>query len=287
MAHYFLGESLAGIEDYPRAAAAYRLALSQNPNFPAAHLRLANLLEDKLSDPEGAREHRAQSRKMRRKTRGAVQTERSRSGVQDSPGWTERRDATSLRESLVVVTGLPRSGTSMLMQMLSAGGLSLLTDGLRQPDEDNPRGYFEFEPVKKLLESAEWLDGAKGKAVKIVAPLLPAIPRAIPLRVIAIERDLDEILDSQAKMIERRGESIPDTPERRDRLKAEYRRTLRRAKVWLASRPHTGVLILDRTAVLADPLAQAERIREFLDGEADAARMAEAVDRSLHRQRRV
>lgn len=286
-AHYFLGQSLAGMGDYPRAAAAYRLAISQNPNFPACHLRLATLLEEKLGDPEGARQHRKQFRAIRRKAREAVQTQGNHTGTPDSPGWTERMEPTPLRESVVVVSGLPRSGTSMLMQMLAAGGVTPLTDGSRQPDEDNPRGYFEFEPVKKLFETAEWLAGAKGKAVKIVAPLLSAIPRGIPLRVIFIERNLDEILDSQAMMIERHGNAMAEGPERRERLKAEYRRTIRRTQEWLSGRPLTGVLVLDRTAVLADPMAQAERIREFLDGEPDAVRMAAAVDPSLHRQRRV
>jgi predicted AlkP superfamily phosphohydrolase/phosphomutase/tetratricopeptide (TPR) repeat protein len=287
MAHYFLGQSLAGMEDYPRAAAAYRLAISLNPHFPAAHLRLATLLEEKLGDPEGASKHRKQARTMRRTSRRTVQAPPKRSDAQDSANWMERPDATPLCESLVVVTGLPRSGTSMLMQMLKAGGVTPLTDGLRQPDEDNPRGYFEFEPVKKLLETAEWLNNARGKAIKIVAPLLAAIPGGIPLRVIVIERDLDEILDSQAKMIERRGETIPDTLERRERLKDEYLRTLRKTKVWLSRRPQTGVLVLARPAVLAHPMAEAERIREFLGGEPDASLMAAAVDPSLHRQRRV
>lgn len=139
-----------------------------------------------------------------------------------------------------------------------AGGVTPVTDGLRQPDEDNPRGYFEFEPVKKLLENAEWLDGARGKAVKIVVPLLPAIPGSIPLRVIVIERDLNEILDSQAKMIERRGGTIPDTTARRERLKGEYERTLQKTKAWLGRRPQTGVLVLARAAVLAHPLAEAD-----------------------------
>jgi predicted AlkP superfamily phosphohydrolase/phosphomutase/tetratricopeptide (TPR) repeat protein len=287
MAHYFLGQSLAGMEDYPRAAAAYRLAVSQNPHFPAAHLRLATLLEEKLGDPEGAGEHRRQVRKMRRTVRGTAQAPPRHSAVQDSANWMERPGTTPLRESLVVVTGLPRSGTSMLMQMLAAGDVTPVTDGVRQSDEDNPRGYFEFEPVKKLLENAEWLDSARGKAVKIVVPLLPAIPSGLPLRVIVIERDLNEILDSQAKMIQRRGETIPDTPARRERLKAEYKRTLQKTKVWLGRRPQTGVLVLTRAAILAHPLAEAKRIREFLSGEPDASRMAAAVDPSLHRQRRV
>ncbi len=287
MAHYLLGQSLAGMKDYPRAVAAYQLAVSQNPHFPAAHLRLAALLEEKLGDPNGASEHRSHVRRMRRRVRGAVQTPTKDAGVQDSAHWIERPGTTALGESVVVVTGLPRSGTSMLMQMLAAGDVTPVTDGLRERDEDNPRGYFEFEPAKKLLENAEWLDSARGKAVKIVVPLLQAIPSGIPLRVIVIERDLDEILDSQAKMIERRGETIPDTPARRERLKGEYIRTLHKTKVWLARRPQTGVLVLARSAVLGQPLAEAGRIRAFLSGKPNVSRMAAAVDPSLHRQRRA
>jgi hypothetical protein len=95
-----------------------------------------------------------------------------------------------IAESLVVVTGLPRSGTSMLMQMLAAGGMRVLSDGLREADEDNPRGYLEFEPVKNLAKDSKWLFEGRGKAVKIVAPLLAALPPGLACRVILSERDL-------------------------------------------------------------------------------------------------
>ena len=95
------------------------------------------------------------------------------------------------QESLIVVTGLPRSGTSMLMQMLAAGGMTVLSDGLREADEDNPRGYLEFEPVKNLLKDSTWLFEGRGKAIKIVAPLLAALPPGLACRVILSERDLE------------------------------------------------------------------------------------------------
>ena len=111
-----------------------------------------------------------------------------------------------LSESLIVVTGLPRSGTSMLMQMLAAGGVAVLSDELRTADEDNPRGYLEFEPVKNLLKDSHWLFEARGKAIKIIAPLLSALPPGLPCRVILCERDLDEVLDSQERMLLRRNQ---------------------------------------------------------------------------------
>jgi hypothetical protein len=109
-----------------------------------------------------------------------------------------RAEMPAVGECLVVVTGLPRSGTSMFMQMLAAGGMSILTDGLREPDEDNPRGYLEFEPVKNLLKDSAWLLGGRGKVVKIVAPLLAALPAGLPCRIILSERDLGEVLDRSA-----------------------------------------------------------------------------------------
>src|SRR5947208_15012411 len=105
--------------------------------------------------------------------------------------------------SITIVTGLPRSGTSVMMQMLSAGGLPPLTDGLRQPDEDNPRGYFEFEPVKQIRRDTAWLQLAVGKAVKMVHLLLPELPldQNHRYRVIMMRRDLSDVLASQNKML--------------------------------------------------------------------------------------
>ncbi|MDE3196677.1 MAG: histidine phosphatase family protein [Acidobacteriota bacterium] len=177
---------------------------------------------------------------------------------------------------MIVVTGLPRSGTSMVMQMLAAGNVPVLSDGLREADEDNPRGYFEYEPVRGLLRNAGWLPGAEGKAIKIVAPLLPA---DLAARIILIERDLDEVLDSQERMLLRRNQTLPATPERRQLLKAEYRRIIERVK----QRP--GLLVLQYQDVVGDPLAAARRIGEFLGGGLDVSKMAEAVDPSLYRNR--
>jgi Sulfotransferase domain len=194
--------------------------------------------------------------------------------------------AVPLSDTVVIVSGLPRSGTSMLMQMLAAGGVPILTDGLRAADDDNPRGYLEYEPVRKLEQDASWLKEAKGKAVKIVSPLLGALPADLPCRVILIERDLDEILDSQAQMLIRRKVDLPDTTERRERLKAAFAKSLEQTKAMLNARPNTGLLLLDRREVLRDPAATAAKINEFLGGDLDTTKMAAEVDPTLHRQRR-
>jgi hypothetical protein len=190
----------------------------------------------------------------------------------------------SLSESVIVVTGLPRSGTSMLMQMLAAGGIDVLSDQLREADEDNPAGYFEFEPVKNLFASSKWLFQAVGKAVKIVAPLLVALPKELPCRVIFSERDLDEVLDSQERMLLRRGRPFT-SPERRQMLKTEYERTLVRVKALLACREHTQLVVIEHRATICDALATAEKISSFLGGGLDIIRMAGAIDPGLHRNR--
>jgi hypothetical protein len=188
-------------------------------------------------------------------------------------------------ECLIVVTGLPRSGTSMLMQMLVAGGMNVLSDGLRETDEDNPRGYLEFEPVKNLLKDSRWLFEGRGKAIKIVAPLLATLPPGLACRVILSERDLEEVLDSQERMLVRRNQPLPATPERRRMLKNEYARTLGRVKAMLARRPGTQLLVVERSKAIADPEGTALKVNEFLGGGLELAKMAATIDPTLHRIR--
>jgi hypothetical protein len=190
---------------------------------------------------------------------------------------------TPIQDSLIVVTGLPRSGTSMLMQMLSAGGIEVVSDGLRKADEDNPHGYLEFEPVKKLLRDSSWLSASRGKAIKIVAPLLSALPPALPCRVIVCERDLDEVLDSQERMLVHRGSALATTPERRRMLKQEYARTLSRVDAMLARRPDTLALVVNYGNAITDSFGTAGKVSQFLGVGLDVEKMASAVTPSLYR----
>jgi predicted AlkP superfamily phosphohydrolase/phosphomutase/tetratricopeptide (TPR) repeat protein len=294
LAHFLLGLALAGMQEYQRAAEAFRAAISFNPNFPEAHVRLAALLEKHLGDAESAREHRRLARRMRRRSaarparRSVIDRVESAARVSappDRPPAAAAAEMPPLAESLVVVTGLPRSGTSMLMQMLAAGGLGVLSDGLRKADEDNPRGYLEFEPVKNLLKDSKWLFEQRGKAIKIVVPLLAALPAGLACRVILSHRDLDEVLDSQERMLVRRNRPLAAKPERRRMLKDEYGRTLSRVKAMLARRPATQMLVIDYRNAMADPAATAEKMNRFLGGGLDVAKMSAAIDPTLHRNR--
>lgn len=183
---------------------------------------------------------------------------------------------------LFVVSGLPRSGTSMMMAMLEAGGLEVLTDGQRGADDDNPRGYFEYEPVKRMAEDVAWTYGARGKAVKIVSSLLREIPVALPCKVIFMTRALPEILASQRQMLVRRGEvsHIDDS-----QLARIYEKHLTHVGEWLGANPNVDVLRVEYGVVLAEPRDAARRIDAFLGNVLDVDAMAAVVDPQLRRQR--
>ena len=136
-------------------------------------------------------------------------------------------------EPVIVVSGLPRSGTSMLMKMLEAGGVQVFTDGIRQADEDNPRGYFELEKVKNLQKQTDrsWLREARGKAVKVISQLLPELPPENTYKVLFINRNLHEVIASQNKMLLRRGEKVD--PASDERMRGLFEKHLEKTKSWL------------------------------------------------------
>lgn len=187
---------------------------------------------------------------------------------------------------IVVVSGLPRSGTSMMMQMLKAGGMPVLSDDVRSPDADNPRGYLELEKVKKLREDSAWVGRADGMAIKVVSVHLADLPKEYVYKVIFMTRPLDEILASQAVMMERRGEKMP-TPEEDAALKEHFLAHLRKVSEWMRMQPHMTRFGCAYNRVIADPAAEAERISEFLELPLNIAAMASVVDGSLYRQRRT
>lgn len=187
-------------------------------------------------------------------------------------------------QPIIVVSGLPRSGTSMAMKMLEAGGVPLLIDGVRTADEDNPKGYFEFERVKDLAGEQEWswLDDLRGKGVKIISYLLKELPRNHNYKVLLMRRDLEEILASQSKMLERRGESSATDDERMVEL---FESDLWKTNYLLKHNPQFEALEIHYRDVLTNPLEQAQRIKNFLGIEMPVEQMAQVVDPDLYRNR--
>ena len=187
------------------------------------------------------------------------------------------------RDFITIVSGLPRSGTSMMMKMLEAGGMEILTDKIREADDDNPQGYYEFERVKKLKEDQAWLEDARGKAVKVISALLKDLPPGYNYKVIFMRRKLEEVLASQKQMLVRRGEPTDRVSD--ERLRQLFQKHLQRVAVWLDEQPNFAVIYVDYNEVLDDPVVHVNRINQFLGNTLDVEKMAGVVDKSLYRRR--
>lgn len=187
-------------------------------------------------------------------------------------------------DPVIVVSGLPRSGTSMAMKMLEAGGLHTVVDNVRSADEDNPKGYFEDERVKDLAETEDrsWVTEARGKVVKVVSSLLAYLPEANHYKVVFMRRNLHEVLASQAKMLARRGE-VHDTSD--EEMLRMYTQHLDKVDFQLRFRSNFDALYVEYGDVVADPRREAERMNDFLGGRLDVDAMVEVVDRQLYRNR--
>jgi hypothetical protein len=187
---------------------------------------------------------------------------------------------------VVVVSGLPRSGTSMAMKMLEAGGMELVVDNIRTADEDNPKGYYEDERVKDLAEMHDksWLAGARGKVIKVVSSLLNYLPKGNDYRVVFMRRNLHEVLASQSKMLDRRNEKSQTEDEN---LLAMFESHLEKVQFQLRFRPNFETLYINYADVVAEPAKEAQRLAEFVGGNLDVVGMAAAVDGSLYRNRRT
>ncbi|MGD8625956.1 MAG: sulfotransferase [Anaerolineae bacterium] len=184
---------------------------------------------------------------------------------------------------ITIVSGLPRSGTSMMMKMLEAGGMVVLTDHERRPDADNPKGYYEFERVKEIETDKDWLPQARGKVVKMISALLKHLPSDYHYKVIFMRRHMEEILASQRQMLVRRGEDTQRVSD--ERMSGMFRHHLEQVEAWLEEQPNIDVLYVHYSAVLADPGPQAARVNAFLDSSLDAQAMTKVVDPGLYRQR--
>jgi LPS sulfotransferase NodH len=184
---------------------------------------------------------------------------------------------------ITIVSGLPRSGTSLMMQMLAAGGMTQLTDFERKPDMDNPRGYCEWEPAKKLPKQPELIAEAEGKVVKVISQLLLSIPEGHEYKVIFMERPLPEVLASQDEMLRRRGttDSVPH-----EAMANAFREHFRAVNAWFKKRTDVAKLPVAYNRVLEKPVEVCEVIKEFLGRDLNIEAMASQVDPALYRNRK-
>jgi len=185
---------------------------------------------------------------------------------------------------ITVVSGLPRSGTSLMMQMLVAGGMTPLSDGERQADADNPRGYLEWERVKTLPNDPACIAEAEGKVVKVISRLLLSLPVNHEYRVIFMERPMPEVLASQDQMLRRRGTYKEGGNQAA--MATAFEKHLREVDAWLNGKPHVKAVQVAYHDVLQNPRAIAEKLADFLGIRLNFEAMAERVDQSLYRNRR-
>jgi hypothetical protein len=190
----------------------------------------------------------------------------------------------SLRSSFVtVVSGVPRSGTSLMMQMLAVGGVPPLADDERAANVDNPHGYFEYAPVRRLRDEAGWLPEALGRALKVIYALLKALPDDLPARIVFMQRDLGEVVASQRAMLARTGS--PDDVVPPDRMIEIFRAQIDEILVWVSQQSRFELLEVAHAEALRDPAAVAHRVDAFLGGGLDVDAMTAVVDPALYRQR--
>ena len=245
-AHYTLAKSLEKLGDLDSAKMAYETALKLTPKkYHKAEKALENL-EERLSAPAELR---------------------------DKVKYRHRED------QIVVVSGLPRSGTSLMMQMLDKGGLDVLIDDKREADDSNPKGYYEYEPVMSLQKDNSWMDLAQNKTVKIVAPLLRSVDPQFRYKVIFMKRDLDEVIKSQRKMIGKDTETFPV------KLFNSYVRHLEVIDSWKEKEPGVELIYVDYKDVLESPDDVMDKIESFVGLDLNKEEMVECIDKSLYRNR--
>jgi len=265
------------MEDYPHAVNAYEVCLKIIPTFGSVRNKLIDIYDNILNQPELAQKHKDFFNRKHQALEEAEDTD-------TLPLFAELQSKIiELKDPIIVVSGLPRSGTSMLMQMLDKGGVPVFTDQTRTADENNPKGYYEHEAVKRLRRDKKWLPQATGKAVKVISHLLPHLPAKYNYKVIFMLRDLSEVIRSQHKMLVRQGKRKEDTYPAR--LEMQFKNQLITANNWFKTNHNAAVLYINHKDCLENPLEMAKKIQQFLGMDLDVNKMASVVDKSLHREK--
>jgi predicted AlkP superfamily phosphohydrolase/phosphomutase/tetratricopeptide (TPR) repeat protein len=290
-AHLVLGQALAAIPgEEARAEQAFQNVLKMQPANWQCHRALMNLYRAMPDKEDEAKRHEQEMEihlRQQREAKNALR-EQARQRAAAARAVQEEADRQAARRKIrsrefLIVSGLPRSGTSLMMSMLEAGGIEPMTDGVREADSDNLTGYYEWEAVKRLANQPELLEEAHGKAVKVVSPLLSALPRYHRYKVIFMVRPIDEVWDSQQLMKRNRKTLRSDnSPEQQKKLMERHREQA----LWaLHQRERVDVLEVEYGQLIQQPEAEVDRIAEFLGSSLRKAAMMERIRPELYRQR--
>ena len=300
--HALLGHALVETKQFAEAEQELRVAIAQAPRHLLAHEALAKLYRQQLNRPADAFAHEGRAGALRnelterkRANRSAAQGKAAVEPVAEEiisgdDAWLTEEIASPFTPAvdrsrvITIVSGLPRSGTSLMMQLLVAAGIAPMTDSRRAPDEDNPLGYFELEKTLSLAKDNAWIPEARGKAIKIVAQLLPLLPAGEFYNIVFMDRDLDEVVASQHAMLARQnrtGAQLDDA-----KLKETYAAQLERVRRLLAQRADVRTLTVNYSKLLAESPEEVGRLAQFLGEPFDRVAAGAAVRPELRRQKR-
>ena len=251
--HFFLGEALMGLERYEDAAGAFDTCIKLAPGMNLARQKLITIYEQFLNQPGKAIKYKIE--------------------FQDK-----------IQGTINIVSGLPRSGTSMMMQMLEAGGLDIFTDKKRKADESNPKGYYEHDAVKAIKKNKTFLKDAIEKSVKIIAQSLFYLPMNYKYRIVFMERNILEIISSQHKMLLKEGK-VTNADVLPSHLIEKYNQTLKKVKEWAQKQPNIEILYIKYAEINESPFMQAMLVNDFFEGKLNVEKMAAVVENKLYREK--
>lgn len=273
IAHFILGEALLQLKQPTLAAQALELSLSMRPSFSAPRLMLEKLY--KKYDL------------TREKVFEGMEGEHMASSALDSTfkkASSAKTPLPRIKGTITIVSGMPRSGTSLMMQMLHAGGMDVFTDGQREADENNPKGFYEHEAIKKSARQNAWVSRAAGKAAKVVSPLVRFLPPTHHYKVIVMKRDIQELVLSQHKMLLRAGRTTEDQYPLK--LEITMRKQYDTVLAWMKVQPNFTLIEIDFEEAVAQSLVTAQKVNAFLGKDLDEAKMATVADENLYRNRK-
>lgn len=252
VAHYHLGETLYHMGEYEKSAEAFEVCLKMSPGINKARVWLNKIYTEHLKKPEQAK-------------------------------LNEESLKQNLKGTIYIVSGLPRSGTSMMMQMMERGGMEIFTDKVRTADENNPKGYYEHEMVKAIGKNKTWLKDAEGKVVKVISHLLFELPAQYHYKILFMDRDLNEILMSQAKMLMRAGKQKDDSINLK--LMGAFKQNLEKIKMWTPMQKNMEILHVSHYNLIHNPMDELQKINAFMGGNLNVSQMASVADKTLYREK--
>ncbi|MGM5468688.1 alkaline phosphatase family protein [Flavobacteriaceae bacterium LMO-SS05] len=278
--HQSLAECLIRLGDYEEAADHALTSIELVKYFPEAHYTLGEALE-KLGDLENAKKAYDTAAKLKPKThhRAEKAIENIDDKLTSPPEFRDKINFKHRKDQIVIVSGLPRSGTSLMMQMLHKGGVEVLTDQNRKADASNPKGYFEYDAVMSIHKDNSWLELAKNKSVKVVAPLLKFLSPEFRYKVIFMNRDLSEIIKSQQKMIGKNPDVLPV------KLFEAYNKQLNQVETWKLKEPGVELIYVNYTDVLNHTEETLNKVTSFIGLELNTSEMMTCVDQTLYRNK--